>query len=280
MKKVIAAIDGLKYSDSTTNYAVYLAKKINAHLVGVFLDDFTYHSYKIYELVNNEGDVSEEKRIKLEKKDEKTREESVEKFNKACREAGLNYAVHHDRSIALQELLHESVFADLLVIENKETLTHYEEKTPSRFIRDLLSEVQCPVLVVPKKYKPLDEIVLLYDGEPTSVYAIRIFSYLFEDLKDLNTDVISVKGKKETLHVPENRLMKEFMKRHFPRAKFTVLKGDAEMEIVKHLKERNGNVLVVLGAYRRGMVSRWFRPSMADVLMEELNVPLFITHYK
>lgn len=280
MKKIIAVIDGLKYSESTTEYAIHVAKKTDSHLVGVFLDDFTYHSYKIYDLVNEDGGINEEKHTRLDKKDEKTREESAGKFSKACQKAGLNYTVHHDRNIAIHELLHESVFADLLIIENKETFTHYEEKLPTRFIRDLLSEMQCPVLVVPQKYHPIDKIVLLYDGEPDSVYAIRTFSYVFSELKDLETQVVSVKNMKETLHVPDNRLMKEFMKRHFPNLVYTVLKGDAEIEIVKHLKDNDENLLVVLGAYNRGMVSRWFRHSMADVLMEKLNKPLFIAHHK
>jgi hypothetical protein len=279
MKKIIAVIDGLKYSESTTDYAVHFAKQTGAHLVGVFLDDFTYHSYKIYELVSDQGGISEETVARLDKKDETIREGSTERFNKACQDAGINYAIHHDRNIAIQELLHESIFADLLIIENKETLTHYEERLPTRFVRNLLSEVQCPVLVVPKKYNPVEKAVLLYDGEPGSVYAIRTFSYIFSGVKDINIEVLSVKSIRETLHVPDNRLMKEFMKRHFPNAKYTVLNGDAEVEIVKHLKGNVENLLVVLGAYNRGMVSRWFKLSMADILMEETNKPLFIAHH-
>ena len=49
MKKIIAAIDSLKFSESTRDYAVQLAKQNGAHLVGVFLDDHT--SYKIYDLI-------------------------------------------------------------------------------------------------------------------------------------------------------------------------------------------------------------------------------------
>jgi hypothetical protein len=37
---------------------------------------------------------------------------------------------------------------------------------------------------------------------------------------------------------------------------------------------------VVLGAYQRSEVSRWFKTSMADILMRELNVPMFIAHNK
>jgi hypothetical protein len=147
MEKIIAATDGLKYSRSTAYYATFLAKQVNAYLVGVFLDDFTYTSYKIYDLLDSQG-VSVEKRNDLDKNDKEKRMKAVQNFISDCRNSNLNYIIHHDRNIAIRELLHESIYADLLVIDSKETLKHYEEKTPTRFIRDLLSDVQCPVLVV------------------------------------------------------------------------------------------------------------------------------------
>ena len=38
MKKIIAAFDGLKFSDSVTKYAINLAKQSSSHLVGIFLE--------------------------------------------------------------------------------------------------------------------------------------------------------------------------------------------------------------------------------------------------
>ena len=277
MKKIIAAFDGLKYSGSTRDYAIYLAKQTNTHLVGIFMDDPTYTSYKIYELITKDA-VSENKVKNFEAKDKITRTAAAENFEKACQQSGLEYTVHHDRNIAIHDLKHESIYADLLIIDSKETLTHYTEKLPTRFIRDLLGDSQCPVLIVPQKYKTIDKIILLYDGEPSSVHAIKMFSYLLPQLKNLDTEVISVNPVNSILHLPDNKLMKEFMKRHYPKAKYTVMKGWAEDEIVKHLKQTSENALVVMGAYRRGTVSRWFRESMADSLMKEVKLPLFIAH--
>ncbi len=279
MKKIIAAFDGLKFSESTKEYSMQLAAATNAHLTGVFLDDFTYTSYKIYDLVAKEG-VSDEKLRAYEEKDKITRAAAAVRFEEACRKAGLTYNIHHDRHIALRELLHESIYTDMLIIDGKETLTHYEEKPPTRFIRELLTDIQCPVLLVPPKYTPIEKITLLYDGEPSSVHAIKMFSYMLPSMKHLPTEVISVKEFYTDLHLPDNKLMKEFMKRHYPNAEYTVLKGLAETEIINHLKEEKKQALVVLGAYRRGTVSRWFRQSMADVIMKELKVPLFIAHNK
>lgn len=278
MKKIIAAFDGLKYSESTRNYAIYLAKQTEAHLVGIFMDDPTYSSYKIYELIKKH-DLEESRLKSFDAKDKATRDGAAKNFEKKCQEAGLEYNVHHDRNIAINDLKHESIYADMVIIDSRETLTHYTEKLPTRFIRDLLNDTQCPVLLVPHKYKPIKKVVLLYDGEPSSVHAIKMFSYLLPQLKNLDTEVISVNPENSTLHMPENKLMKEFMKHHYPNAKYSIMKGWAEIEIVRQLKQKQ-DALVVLGAYRRGAVSRWFRVSMADVLMKEVKLPLFIAHNK
>jgi nucleotide-binding universal stress UspA family protein len=267
MKKFIAAFDGLKFSESTRDYAIQLAKQSSAHLVGVFLDDLLYHSYNVYDVVKENGGIFGSKRKKLKAKDAKKRVVAVRNFEEACKAAGLQYSLHRDRNIAIQELLHESIYADLLIIDSTETFSRHAEKKPTYFIRDLLAAVQCPVLVVPHEFKPVHKLVLLYDGEPSSVHAIKMFSYTIASLKQYPVKVLSIKDIEQTLRIPDNKLVTEFIKRHYPKATFTVLKGIAETEIVNYLKQLDDGTLVVLGAYQRGVVSRWFRASMADLLM-------------
>jgi len=78
-----------------------------------------------------------------------------------------------------------------------------------------------------------------------------LFSYILSAFEHLPREVVSVKGEKESLHLPENKLMKEYMKRHFPNATHSVLKGETQSEIVSHLHQQKENILVVLGAYGR-----------------------------
>ena len=280
MKKIIAAFDGLKYSKATTDYAIDMARQIDAHLTGIFLDDLIYHSYRFSVVISEKGALSE-KRIKaLDEKDKETRKHSINLFATACEQAKLEFYVHHDRNVAVKDLLHESIYSDLLIINEKESFTIFKQEFPSEFIRDILVDVQCPVLLVPEKHKKLDSIILLYDGDPSSVYAVKMFSYMLAPFEHLPVKVLSVKPEKQSLHVPDNRLMKEFMKRHFPKAKYVVLKGDAEENILIYLKQQTEEMLVVLGAYRRNRISRWFKASMADMLMVNTKFPLFIAHHK
>jgi nucleotide-binding universal stress UspA family protein len=280
MKKFIAAFDGLNFCESTMEYAINLAKPCKAHLVGIFLDDFMRRSYTIAELAQYEGEDLDRYMGTMDDKDKEIRDESVEVFEKACQGAGLNYSIHRDKNVAIQELLHESIYADLLIIKGNETVTSLQENAPSRFIRELLNDVQCPVFVVPPKHHPIDKVIILYDGEPSSVHAARTFSYLFDVLKPMETQVVAVKSTDQSLHVPDNRLIKEFIKRHYPKAEYVVLKGIPEEEIYRFLKREKGHPVVVLGAYQRGKLSRLFRPSMADYLLSHSSVPYFIAHNK
>ena len=277
MQKFIVAVDGLKYSVSTYTTAVHLAKQSGAHLVGVFLEDMTYHSFKMYDLVGEEG-ASDEKISQLEEKDLKLRTSAVEKFERICKQAGVDYTIHHDRNIAINELLRESMFADMILINGNETLTHFAENKPTRFIRTLLSETQCPVMIIPDDCQPINKISFLYDGEASSVHAIRTFGYLFAGLKDKSCEVVTVNTKpKQKNQTPHSFLIREFMKRHFPAARYITLDGIPENELVKHFQYAT-DTLIVLGAYRRGNLSRWIRQSLADALMQELRLPLFISH--
>lgn len=274
MKKIIVALDGLKLSESSMQAAIQLTKQHEAHLVGVFLDDFTRNSFSVAEAIH-QNNMQE-----LSLKDQRLRDTAVKIFEDKCQAQKIHYTIHRDKNFAIQDLLRESIYADLLVISADETFSRFQEQPPTRFVRDLLSGVQCPVLITPLAASPLGKIIMLYDGAPSSVFAIKMFCAVLPVTKLLPTEVITVKDPAEDLHLPESKLMKEFMKRHSPEAVFTVLKGDPESAILEHLQKENESTLVVLGAYQRSNVSRWFRSSMADLLLKELKCPLFIAHNK
>jgi hypothetical protein len=277
-KKFLAVFNGLRFSNSTLEYAIQLTKDTNAFLTGIFLDEFVY-PYDVSPILTSYKSV-EESLIRQAAKNKEKKDESVKEFERACSKAGIHYSFHRNVGIAIHELKQEIIFADLVIINGNETFSPFRENPPAPFIKELLRDVQCPVLVAPARFRPIDKITLLYDGAPSSVFAIKMFSYLFGDLGGVPVEVFTVKDVLQGSHLPNNKLMREFTKRHFPKAEYIVEKGNAEDQILGHLRYHKGNELVVLGAYRRSEISRWFKTSMADILMKELDTPLFIAHNK
>ena len=279
MKKISVAFDGLRFSEETMQYAIALASASKALLSGVFLDDYFYHSYPAFNTLETVGvqgvDIGT-----LREQDEGIRRRSIATFDGACKKAQLNYIIHHDKSFALDELLKESIYSDLLIIGSGETFNHYNEVVPPAFIRHLLASAQCPVLVVPDKYHVAKRIILLYDGRPSSVFAIRMFNYMMPWMQEMKTEIITVYDPKDRPEFPDDPLIKEFIKCHYPAASYTLLKGDPQELISAYLKTTAPECMVVMGAYERNLVSRWFKTSMADILINELSAPVFIAHQK
>ena len=279
MIKIVAVFDGLKFSEATLHHSLLISKKQGAHLVGLFLEDFTYHSFSKYKALAKERMTEKEISV-LEGQDADLRKFSRDRFSEACKSAGIEFSLHKEDNVAFPSLIHESIYADLVIIDQKESFTPYEEDKPTQFIRDFLAATECPVLLV-REAEDVQAASLLFDGSPNAVFAIKQFSYVVKSIPHVPVEVITVKDSDENLHLPDNKLMKQFMKRHFPHATFTILKGNVpEAEIIEKLKAENGKSLVVLGAYKRGFVSRWFKESLADALMRNISNPLFIAHSK
>lgn len=279
MKRIIVAIDGLNFSASTVKYGAFLAASAKADLTGIFLDDVNYHSYRVYDLLNEEERVSKNILKRLSKKDEQTRKKAIQEFEKICNRAKIKYKIRHDRNVELEELLTESIYTDLIVLDRKEPFWKREEKIPGSFLKGVLNNMECPAVVVPSTYKAFNKLVFLYDGSPPSVQAIKTFSYLMDIFCELPLEIVTVKQSENYPDLSGKYLMGAWIKKYFSHATYTVLQGDSESAIVQYAETQKNNALFILGARRRGIISHWLRESMAEALIQRLEAPLFIVRY-
>lgn len=277
MKKISAAFDGLKFSQTTLEYAISLSAKSQALLSGIFLSDLFYHSFNLYDMLGSQG-ISQTKLKHLMEKDEGARAKAVHLFKKSCKKAQVSYTVHLDDRFAIDDLLQESIYSDLLLIGAGETMSRYMADTPAPFVRELLAGAACPILVLPPAYHEIERIAVLYDGHPSSVFAIKMLNYLLPEFSGLPVEIVYAGSPDSSGELPGDVLFKEFIKCHYPAAVYTCLAGDANNALTAHLQKTSPGTLVVMGAYNRGAVSRMFKASMADKLIRSVNAPVFIAH--
>ena len=279
MNKVIAAFDGLNVSESTSDYAIYLSKEFNAHIVASLLQDILYHGITNDEIrkVYEENDWAAT--VTLTKQKELIRAESLKNVSKKFDEKGVHYNIHKDKLIALQSLVKESHFADMILIDGNENFSDWDKSKPSHFLRNLMAEADCPLMVVPKKFEPIEKFVFAYDGSPSSLYAIRLFTYLFPVIPTQELEIVMVTDEPGSNHFPEQHLLKELLKRKYPVILQSVIKSEQTTDtLAQYLESEPKNCMVVLGAYQRSSFSRWLRQSTADALIDELDIPVFIAH--
>jgi hypothetical protein len=279
MQKIIVAFDKLNFSESALQYAIYISQLTRAHLTGIFFDDPFYHEYSY--LFDWDAEASAAGGVKIKNPKEQkghVAANAVKNFERKCRESSVKYSVHYEDNITADDLVKETIFADLLIISAHETLNIYSPMLPSSFIKTLLKHTYCPVLLAPQSFAPFESISVLYNGEPSSVLALKMFSYLFPGLDELKTKVISLKENGSVNQIPENDQMKNWMELHFSNIGYNVVMGKSEESLIEELHNERRGTLIIAGAYQRSDLSMWLHPSLADKLVQRLPHPIFIAH--
>jgi nucleotide-binding universal stress UspA family protein len=272
MKKILIAFDGLKYDHAVVDYAIDIAKGSDALLVAVFLHDLSYlalaYTYRwgTSSNINFQADPSDEAKIKT----------NAIIFVDRCARENVRFKVHVDRGVPVEDLLNETAFADLLIIDARLAFSRVSGNELSAQLLEVLAETHCPIMVVPADYEKIDNAILMYDGTPTSTTAMKMYSYLFPEWKDKPTTLLAVN--EEDKHLKEKQYTLELVHEHFTNANIKVLKGAERNDIITYLKDTANNSIIVMGAYNRSVFSMLFKKSLANAVISKVMVPVLIAH--
>jgi nucleotide-binding universal stress UspA family protein len=177
----------------------------------------------------------------------------------------------------IQEVLYESRFADLLILDP--TLNFYgeTEPLPSHFTKELLARAECPVLLAPGKDIAFEEIVFCYDGSASAVYAMKQFTYLIPQLRRKKAVLLEVNKTDTEELTEEHRRILAWLKAHYYHIRYETLHGKAKKALLPYLFTKEDKI-VVMGAYGRSFLSTFLKPSAADKIIQTMNLPVFVTH--
>lgn len=273
MEKILLAMEGFKQNTYAIDFACYLAKLTGSRLTGVFLEGNAFGTGP--EIVHKEdlemvGEVNDDQLMT------DPILQQVHRFREACVCREVPARVHRDRGVPLGDILKESRFSDLIVVDPETSFRKSEKEFPGQFIRDVLLAAECPVVVAPYSFDELDEVIFAYNGTSSSVFAIKQFTYLMPVFHNKKAVVVNV-HKTDGSAIEEQYKMKEWLSAHYQDVQFVNLTGDASDELFGYLLGKK-DAIVVLGAYGRGILSRFLKPSHASLLLRTINLPIFIAH--
>ena len=274
MRKILLLSDSSRLNTSVLDFACYVSRLTNSKLIGIFLEDELAVPAEAGELVQA---ISEDASAgPAPKADLQMWESNINLFRDACASRGCNCSVHRNWGVPELEVLSESRFADLMIVDPEMTFNERTEGAPSRFVKDLLSKSECPVILAPSSFEGIDEIIFAYDGSPSSVFALKQFTYLFPQYSDKKITLLEA-SEKDSYSVTEKEKVRELVQMHYSTIGFKVMKGRAESELLACLLEKK-NTFVIMGSYGRSTFSDFLRPSTADHIIQTVNLPIFITH--
>ena len=269
MKKILLLINDYKVPTTALNFAVNLAVQNKATLYGIFIQSLEYNNFS-YNL-SNDINASEPVVTKLTDDDAHLTllNRSLKSFADTCNAANISYKNHIINTIHLDTLIDYSAFADLIVCDADTNPIHYSMNT-------LLADTHCPILMINKDYINTDTLVFAYDDKLSSIYAIRLFTYLFDFYKNLPVHFVSVVPI-NVIGLEYDDLIREWLPLHYPNAKIKIIRGETKSELTNYINSL-ANPLIIMGAFGRSSLSRFLKESLANYIMTQTNAPIFIAH--
>lgn len=278
MEKILFVTDGLTINMAALDFAAYVARLTRSKLTGIFLEnlvdekrlalkkepDYAYVGYEV-----DENAEMYSRKMELIKK-------NIGCFEQACAQREARCNVHRDRAMPAEEVINESRYADLIIMDPTISFNKRYEGSPTKFTQEILHKSECPVIVAPFFFEDINEIVFAYDSSASAVYAIKQFTYLLPQFCDKNLLVVQIKEDKSEKDTDRYNF-KKWLKNHYSAIGFETIDGDARWELFSYLFKKK-NTMIVMGAYGRTAMSRFFSSSKADMVLKTLTQPVFITH--
>jgi len=278
MEKILLIVDGINPSTNALDFACYLARVTQSKLNAVFLENLINEERSVLNVAPAKKSTAHSPALYYNDHNAKVKliEENIQRVKDACINRGVNFFISRDRGIPIDEIIEESRYADVLVIDATTTFGERFEGAPSQFVKDVLTHAECPVIIAPETFDAVDELVFSYDGSASSVFAIKQFTHILPHFRHTKVNIIQVMND-ESLGNPDHYLFTKWLQAHYSDLHFEVLKGKTETELFEYLFKKK-NVFVVMGAYSRNMLSQMLRKSHADLIIKTVTQPIFIAH--
>lgn len=132
------------------------------------------------------------------------------------------YGNNHNRkrqmifSNSVKELLAECQFADLLLIRKSNYDSYCNHYGQKKALKELIKKSECPILVIPDLTGKVEQILLIYDGTPHALAAIKMLRVTLTPFcRKLPVTVIIPTLKEGQFNANQEKMLIEYFRLHF-----------------------------------------------------------------
>lgn len=276
MNKLLWLVNPVKFVESDIDYPFSISSLTHSHITVLLLDEFQLQPLMVAS--NDPMFPTVEYRIpsiEFPNNQAVLFEEGKQRIIKCAKEKNISLVIHEGTGEAARDIIIESRFSDLVIVKSTISFNFTDTESPSDFLLHVLPKVECPVLIIPEVQQSINEVIFTYNGNYSSIYAIRQFTYLFPELTKVPVTVLYVP--EEEGEIKHQQQLKELLYQHYENISFKILQGDPGEALQNELVSK-GNAVATFGALGRNKLSNLFKISEAKNNFSKLHIPLFITH--
>ena len=155
MERILILIEHTGLEPASLEFACYLTRLTNSKLTGLFMKEPDLRDGSIViKGPDTAGTYEVAEELQLTASDSSRRE-----FLNFCARQGLRWTPDVIEAEKEDDILIESRFADLLIVNSDSSFTNDRETVPTPLVTSLLKHSECPVLIAPLNFEKVDEVV-------------------------------------------------------------------------------------------------------------------------
>lgn len=272
--KILLGLDGSAYAEAAIEYACQLARDHNASITGVAVIDQPgiHTSGGPVPIGGTHYEVQLDEH--LIKQTEAKAEAILADFARICEERNINAERHADTGRPFSEIIEESKFHDFIVI-GKRTFFQYNTNESYGTLERILKNGLTPVLAVPDSVRDIKKVLVAYDNSVPASKVVHMF-LLLDIWNACDITLLSVNEDAEAGQAVLGNL-ETFFESYGIKPTLATRSGPPETAVKSYIEENDIDMLV-MGAYGRKSIRKFFVGSVTQHLIEATDIPLFLYH--
>lgn len=280
-KAVFACVDGSKFSNAVCEYGIEVSKSTQIPLKLLNTIEHSHKSSKI-DFSGNIGlgekdDLLEELTSEDEKESKaliNNGKELLETLKQKATSAGLRNVITSQRHGKLYDNLFELQDKIRLLIIGLNGKDSQGSNIVGEQIEEILRSIEVPTLIVNQEFRPINKILMAYDGSTSSIKALQsiVKSPLFKsDVRRYVVNVCDDERKSRMLLAQAAELLHDTKLN----IELVSLKGEPLNELLKFQSEHDVDA-IVMGAFSHGKIRNAIFGSFTLKMLQNSSKPLIL----
>ncbi len=276
IKKLLVGIDSSEHSRNAQAYGFYLARRLGAALIGLHVVDIVSIEGSFFHDIS--GSLGLEPYLDFSSKMREvltTRGKAVlDEFVAAARREKVEVQTLLDMGIVANQICERAKGADLVMIGHRGVNERFSTGLLGSTAESVARKSPRPVFISPRGFREIRRPVLAYDGSERASKAMHSAAELAIEL-DVPLTVITVA---RDLKLGDRTLeeARTYMGSYPAKAEFKLISGHAHEEIVRFLKDNDGDLLFI-GAYGHSRIIEMVIGSNTEYVLRNAPCPVFLS---
>jgi hypothetical protein len=247
--EILVPINGLEDGWCALNQAFVVARHEETRLHGLYI-------------LENDADLETQTTI-----------DTQNEFLRRCKLVGIQADLQLKFGDITSNICDRARWNDLVVLN----LTYPPESSMharlSSGIRNLVQRCPRPILFTPQVSKPLNHVLLAYDGSLKAQEALFIATYI-RTRWNTSLSVISIGNSDDMRQIQDDA--KKYLELHNVQADYLIVQGDNNTEIILQYAGELNIDLLLIGGYSRNPLLEVIQGGDVDELLRQTNLPIII----